>query len=289
LFESALLFERTVAQRQFTPIGWWSEVKLEIISKYAVEYSKILNSFKQKRQINKYAYVDVFAGGGIHISKRNSQYVLGSPLNALLVEPPFDEYYLVDLDPQCAAHLRRLTSNARNVHVYEDDCNTVLPSLVYPQVRWEDRARALCLLDPYGLHLNWEVIRTAGQMRSIELFINFPIMDINRNVLRHEREKVDSSQIARMNAFWGNESWQGITSRQTSLLPDPEKGSNEDFADAFRQRLRSVAGFEHVPDPIPMRNSNNAVVYYLYFASQNKTGEKIAEYLFEKYKDYRAD
>jgi hypothetical protein len=39
------------------------------------------------------------------------------------------------------------------------------------------------LLDPYGLHLNWEVIQAAGNMKSIDLFVNFPIMDINRNAL----------------------------------------------------------------------------------------------------------
>ena len=39
------------------------------------------------------------------------------------------------------------------------------------------------MLDPYGLHLDWEVIETAGKMRSIEIFLNFPIMDMNRNAL----------------------------------------------------------------------------------------------------------
>jgi hypothetical protein len=44
-----------------------------------------------------------------------------------------------------------------------------------------------------------------------------------------------------------------------------------------------VAGFEEVPEPIPMRNSKNATVYYLFFASHNKTGAKIARHLLERY------
>jgi len=46
-----------------------------------------------------------------------------------------------------------------------------------------------------------------------------------------------------------------------------------------------VAGFAHVPRPIPipMRNRKNAVDYYLYSASPAKLGEKIAGYLFDKY------
>jgi len=40
------------------------------------------------------------------------------------------------------------------------------------------------------------------------------------------------------------------------------------IVDAFRGRLKSAAGFKFVPDPVPMRNSANADVYYLFFASQ---------------------
>jgi hypothetical protein len=54
------------------------------------------------------------------------------------------------------------------------------------------------------------------------------------------------------------------------------------------KRLRSEAGFEYVPEPLPMRNSTNAVVYYLFFASHNKVAGKIVEHIVNKYKDRRA-
>jgi hypothetical protein len=63
-----------------------------------------------------------------------------------------------------------------------------------------------------------------------------------------------------------------------------EKASNEDIAEAFRKRLEDVAGFAYVPQPIPMRNSRGAVVYYLYFASPDKTGGKIVAEIFDKYR-----
>jgi hypothetical protein len=34
-----------------------------------------------------------------------------------------------------------------------------------------------------------------------------------------------------------------------------------------------------------MRNRNNAVVYYLIFATPNATADKIVEHIFNKYKD----
>ena len=85
--------------------------------------------------------------------------------------------------------------------------------------------------------------------------------------------------------FWGDESWKTVaydTSR--NLFQLPEKEPNEVIAEAFRRRLESVAGFAQVPQPLPMRNSKGAVVYYLFFASHNKTAEKIAREIFAKYR-----
>jgi hypothetical protein len=66
---------------------------------------------------------------------------------------------------------------------------------------------------------------------------------------------------------------------------EEKTADNETIAKAFQRRLRDAAGFSHVPDPIPMRNSMGAVVYYLYFASQKPVAEKIVEHIFTKYRN----
>lgn len=159
-----------------------------------------------------------------------------------------------------------------------------------PLAKWEDYHRALCILDPYGLHLDWEVIAEAGRMRSVELFLNFPVADINRNVLWRDQKGVSADQARRMDRFWGDDSWRQVAytpSRQTQLWDPPaeEKASNEVIADAFRRRLKEVAGFGNVPKPIAMRNTQNAVVYYLYFASHKPVAEGIVRDIFAKYRD----
>jgi three-Cys-motif partner protein len=63
-----------------------------------------------------------------------------------------------------------------------------------------------------------------------------------------------------------------------------EKTSNEAVADAYRQRLKTIAGFQYVPEPMPMRNTKGAIVYYPFFASPNKTGDKIVQDIFNKYR-----
>ena len=124
-------------------------------------------------------------------------------------------------------------------------------------------------------------------MKTIGIFLNFMIMDINMNVLRHNPEKVNSRQIERMNRFWGDGSWRDVAYDKTGNLFgwDEKVPGNEPLVRAYRQRLRDVAGFKHVPEPIPMRNTKGATVYYLFFASPNATGSKIVEYIFNKYRD----
>ena len=185
--------------------------------------------------------------------------------------------------------LKLLSETAKkhhNTYIYEGDCNKLLIKEVFPRANYTDYRRALCLLDPYGLHLKWNIIYTAGQMKSIEIFLNFPIMDMNMNVLKSDPGKVDPHQAARMTAFWGDESWRDIAyDTMDNLFGIEEKTGNEAVTEAFRQRLKKVAGFSYVPKPIPMRNSKGAVVYYLFFASQKPMAADIVNYIFNKYKN----
>jgi three-Cys-motif partner protein len=274
-----------MSKLKFDRIGYWSEIKLDIIREYAQAYSTIFNAERQTRF--SHVYIDAFAGAGIHLSKTGDEEILGSPLIALNTDPSFREYHFIDLDGSKVDHLRSLVGSRPDVCIYQGDCNVVMLDEVLPKVQYKDYRRGLCLLDPYGLHLNWQVIQTAGQMQTIDLFLNFPIMDMNMNVIWHRPEKADVSDVARMNAFWGDETWRNIAYEveQTLFGPEEKKAPNETIAKAFRQRLVDVAGFARVPPPIPMRNTQGAIVYYLFFASQNQAGERIAQAIFNKYRD----
>lgn len=264
-------------------IGYWSEVKLDIVREYASAYSKIMNG---QTTIRKHIYIDAFAGAGQHVSKRTGEFVAGSPLNALAVTPPFNEFHLIDLHGGKARELRKSVGDREDVFVYEGDSNDVLLHQVFPRCRYEDYNRALCLLDPYALHVDWNVLQTAGQMGSVEVFYNFMIMDANMNVFWHNREKVAANQIERIDKVWGDRSWQEAAYEKTrDLFGEMEvKAGNEAVAEAFRKRLQEVAGFKYVPHPMPMRNEKGAVVYYLFFASQNQTGARIVKNIFDKYR-----
>jgi three-Cys-motif partner protein len=272
-----------MAKHQLDEIGPWSEAKLDILRDYAGAYMTVLAN---QSIIQRVLYIDAFAGAGAHISKQTGKLVPGSPANALNIEPAFDEFHFIDLDRSRVGRLEKLAVGRANVHVYHDDCNDVLLEKVFPRCRYADYARGLCLLDPYKLAVDWKVLAAAGAMRSIEVFYDCMIMDANMNMFLRNPDDVKPAEIERLNAVWGDDSWrQAAYKRGRDLFGEyDEKRTNEAVAESFRKRLEEVAGFKYVPKPVPMRNSTGAVVYYLYFASPNKTGARIVGDIFRKYR-----
>ncbi len=268
------------SELKFDEVGVWSDVKLAILEEYAKPYNQILRS----RNFHP-IYIDGFAGAGHHIAKGSERIIQGSPARALAVDPPFDSLHFVDINGARVAELRRLSAGRPNVSVHLGDCNSVLLTEIFPKIRYQDRQRALCILDPYGLHLNWETIEAAGRSSVIEIFLNFPVMDMNRNVLWHNSEGASDLHRERMTKYWGDRSWESAAYPTTPGLFEPmqQKATNEEVAEAFRKRLQKAGGFKYVPRPMPMRNSTGAIVYYLFFAAQNETADKIVKAIFAKY------
>jgi len=164
---------------KFDEIGYWSEIKLEIINDYAKEYMKILS----KQNFLKPIYVDAFSGAGKHLSKVSKKEISGSPQNALAISPPFKEYHFIDMNAAKLDYLKESVEDRDSVSFYKGDCNQVLIEKIFPTITYKDYKRALCLLDPYGLQLDWKVIQQAGKSGVMEIFLNFPVLDMQRNVI----------------------------------------------------------------------------------------------------------
>lgn len=275
----------TAASFKFDEIGYWSELKLEIVEKYGSAYTK---AFANQKGLKKF-YIDAFSGAGVHVSKRTGGQVEGSPARALKVSPPFDHFYFIDLDKDKTKHLETLCVDRSDVTIHTGDSTQYLKQQLLPTIKYENFNRALCLLDPYGLHLDWEVMLQAGQSRAVDMFLNFPVMDMNRNAIWKNIGHAPKDGIERMTRFWGDDSWKQMAykgSPQHNLFSGPDiiKQSNDAIVAGFRERLQKVAGFSVVPEPLPMKNSNTAVVYYLFFASQKPVAKKIIDDIFAKYR-----
>src|SRR4051794_27019707 len=104
-------------------IGFWSEIKLDVLNKYWPRYTNII----KKQSYPFYTlYIDAFAGSGKHVSKSTGEFILGSPARALDVQPPFDEYHFIDLDVAKVRSLEELAAARPNVTVHHGDCNSIL-------------------------------------------------------------------------------------------------------------------------------------------------------------------
>ncbi len=98
---------------KFDQIGYWSEIKHDILKEYASAYTKILTA--EKQSFFKVVYIEGFAGAGIHHSKRNGSFGKGSPLVALYIEPKFKEYHFIELDEHKLDILRQAVESEPNV------------------------------------------------------------------------------------------------------------------------------------------------------------------------------
>ena len=272
-------------------IGVWSEIKLDIIKEYAKAFTTIM---KNQDWCKGYVYIDAFAGAGVHISRRTGELIPGSPWNALEIDYPFTEYHYIDIDKAKTEMLERMAPENFNIKVYLGDCNKILTKNILPTLQYKSKKRALCFLDPYGLHLHWETIVEAARLKTTEVFLNFPLMDMNRNVLHKDLLSAEPDQIERMNRFCGSEEWQEILykeDKQMGLWGDTNQvkvvSSNIKLGDWFRtERLKKAAGFKFVPEPVLMRNSRGGPLFFLFFASHNETGKKIVNDIFNKYREY---
>ncbi len=194
----------------------------------------------------------------------------------------------MDLEEKRVHHLQSLVSSEVNAHFHIGNSNEVLPSKVFPKFHYDRYERIFCLLDPYKLTLDWDVVRAAGKSKITDVLINFPVLDMNRNVLWSNSEGISGNNREKMNRFWGNDSWKEIVYSEENDLFGPVTVKNEKpmhkILEAYSNRLKTIAGFAEVAKPLPMRNSVNAIVYYLIFATQKSLAIKIINSIMKKYR-----
>lgn len=263
---AAMRTEPTLPGLEPVPAARWPALKLEIVRRYAAAYSHVMS-----RQAGlAYHYIEGFAGPDVSLAPLNGDLVPGHPLNALRVEPPFRHHFLLDLDGGRAATLRRQVGERPDITLLEGDANELLLRDVLPRVRAEDYRRALCVLDPCGLRLDWRVLEAAGRLRTIDLFVSLPATDERGEPLWTAAGARDEARLTRA---WGDDSWRDVP--------------GDRVAAAFARRLREVARFENVLEPVPIAagTTGSPIAGHLFFASRANTANHVLEEMFAPWRD----
>lgn len=241
---------------------------------YALEaYLKIAQIAMKKQKWRASNYIDLQAGPGKNLIE-NDIY-LGSPLISLGVKPPFTHYWFNELD---ATHFKSLSTRIEthpsrsSIHLINQDLNDAV-DVVTEDIRAMDSDPTysdkwstfnIAFLDPEGLELKWDTVKKLASINIMDLIINFCISGIRRN-MRHQPSSI--------NQYFGNNDWPSSISSGTKVQ------QRQRLINFYRTQLEKY-GYHIITDDaldshdIAVRNSRNAEVYSLIFASKNPLGDK---------------
>ncbi|MBM4331982.1 MAG: three-Cys-motif partner protein TcmP [Deltaproteobacteria bacterium] len=265
-------------------IGKWSVEKLELLGKYLAAYLKILTN---QSWCQGYEYIDAFAGTGKPKTRDEQKFVDGSPRIALNLSPSFTQYHFIEQTDWRVEKLQKLHKEfpSHSITIYHGDSNRILREQILPQMPYASKKRAIAFIDPFGMEFQWQTMENLAAIKTVEIVLNFPVMAINRGVLRKNPQMISESAKTRLEQFWGTVDWMVDLYEDEQTLFGPEtvkrKLSGKEFGRVFKKRLEEI--FPHCSNPVLMANSKNAPLYCLIFAGHNANGKKIAEQIFAKH------
>jgi len=192
---------------------------------------------------------------------RHNEEVDGSPLIALRFN--FAKYFFIEADAECHHALaERVKDRApeKPVEVVHGDCNNEIMNLKLPV-----SGLGLAFVDPTGVSdLAFETIRKLAESRKIDLIINFAEgMGIRMNLHQY----TDTEKNA-LNRFMGSARWQ----QRQRHAPTSFDEMCKEIADEYLENLKSLGYLAVNSDWIPVRTDQNALLYYLLFASKDPRG-----------------
>lgn len=237
-------------------VGPWSRDKHDILFKYM---NAVTTAMKHKNWTGIH-YIDLFAGAGVERERVSRQLMWGSPLLAAKLDRPFDGIHCCEKNSSKADALCSRLAKERPSSSFEVRCkdgNACVDDIISALPK---RALSIAFLDPYGLHLRFDTVRSLSNGR-VDLVIYFPIsVDAKRNWFKYYRETPDSN----LDRFLGIEK---------QWLPRLEAAGPHSYSDVLRdvfyEQLKTL-GYEHFDSKeVPQTGRS---FYSLIFATKHKTG-----------------
>lgn len=248
-------------------VGVWAKDKYF----YLKRYFEIFTSAMKNKWEGGLCYIDLFAGCGKCRVRETCEEIDGSALVSLSVKYPFKKYIMVELSSDAVSALRKRvekTPHKDRIKIILGDCNDEIDKIICEIPR---KSLSLAVVDPTGLHINFETLHKLTEGLRIDLIITFPEgMDIKRNLSKFIRQ---SHCI--LDDYIGDEDWR-------QLFPKDVKGINQltsthiekNLIGYYRKNLGKLSYKEiRSGDEILIRSSQkNLPLYYLLFGSKHPLG-----------------
>ena len=277
-------------------VGPWAKQKLGALQGYLEAYMLVM-----KNQPFHLTYVDAFAGVGVSKIRKSDpgeaglyalleqedhdaadEFTLGSPLRALGLERPFDQYHFVERDPRRVKLLNdlQLQFPSASIEAIEDDANIAVQRIAQSFTRWNQRGVAF--LDPYGAHLHWATLEALASTKKFDVIINFPLdMAINRFLKRDT--KVEAFAKVQLDACFGGPDWYsesyGVEGGLFGENVFKRHDARERLLKLYVSRLKKMFG--NVAGPSLVTNTVGHPLYHLIWAGSNPRGQKIAKHILD--------
>lgn len=291
--------------------GQWTEDKLDCFQKYVKAYLTIMNAYREKFRW-KLVYFDGFAGSGSReqslVADEKAVSLFGEELHDASELHPyqgaaervvqieqqmrgFDEYWFIDKNEQNITSLefKLAEYQTRGTKIFRpNDANEEVLNLGR-RLREHPKTKVLCLLDPFGMSINWDsIVALAGN--GIDLWILVPTGSIVNRLIQKNGELRYPEKL---------EDFFGLPQQAIFDRFYEKKEAEANLFDMGREEVRKVKNiigeidqlyrdqlgqiFPYVtPEPLVMRNSRGLPIFHFVCASHNETAVKIAQQIINK-------
>jgi three-Cys-motif partner protein len=255
------------------PAGSWARKKLDYLERYIDVFVTSMRA-QDWRSLH---YIDLFAGPGKCRDRQSGKIYRGSPLIALGADYPFTRYFFADLERENISALRQrclASPLSDRVQYFTGDSNDLVDEIAkrisaidreFIADRWP--SLNLAFLDPAGMDLHWETVKTLAKLKRMDLIIHYPQMGLTR----YMPEAHDSADMNKVDLFFGGREWRKIYRRWRGRT-----GLHRQLIDHYKERLRGL-GYKEVlrgdePEPLMRNIERRAPLYRLIFASKHPLG-----------------
>ncbi|MBP7049581.1 MAG: three-Cys-motif partner protein TcmP [Phycisphaerae bacterium] len=237
-------------------VGQWSSDKHYYLKRYMDAFT---TSMREKW--GALHYIDLFAGAGIERLKDSHELEWGSPMLAAQTRFPFSRLHLCEKENRkYEALVSRVSGVRANSQILHEDANKCIDQIVQEIPKG---SLSLAFLDPYGLHLEFETLRTLSDIRA-DLVIFFPDrIDALRNWDEYYLRDPDSNldRCLGPGADWRSLLDAAPTDRRAEVLRN-----------LYVDQIRSLGYCEFEYQRISMKGHP---LYILIFCSRNKLAAKL--------------
>lgn len=237
--------------------GIWIEKKHRPL----VYYSEIFNQAMKDKPWEERIYFELFAGPGRCFVRNTGKEQAGSPL--LVLDTKFTKFIFVEMSKEGAEALAARVSqhpNASKVEIWCGDCAEAIEKIVIPP-----KSLTFTFIDPTRLgHAPFKLIKTLVSKARSDILLNIPTgTDIKRNFHTYVGQ---SGPDAALTMYLGSDEWKNLPANSPSNFC-------RIFLELYERQLRGV-GYNFVGNQQQITTPGNVPLYYLFFASRHKLGEK---------------